>query len=131
MRYISLKEFGISENKGFVVIPKGRNLWGWQGFSQVLYGLVDSRKPEIHGTENTDPQLRNPQPSDWIPDAQNQWRSFKDVMNQGEGVMISLPKIKGTLNGRSDKGKSISNDQIEICLQVILGYGLDGSWEVK
>jgi hypothetical protein len=45
--------------------------------------------------------------------------------------MISLPKIKGTLNGRSDKGKSISNDPIEICLQVILGYGLDGSWEVK
>jgi carboxypeptidase C (cathepsin A) len=33
-------------------------------------------------------------------------------MNQGEGVTISLPKIKGTLNGRSDKGKSISNDQI-------------------
>jgi hypothetical protein len=52
-------------------------------------------------------------------------------VNHGEGVTISLPKITGKFNGKSDKGKSILNDSVELCLKVILGHGPNGAWEVK
>ena len=52
-------------------------------------------------------------------------------MNHGEGVTISLPKITGKFNGKSEKGKSILNDSVELCLKVISGHGPNVAWEVK
>ena len=63
-RFVSLKEFGVSRNKGFPVIPKGRDLWRWQGFSQVLARLLEPRRSRAHVTKNTEPRLRPPQGHD-------------------------------------------------------------------
>ena len=100
--FVSLKEYRASRNKGFVVIPEGRDLWGWHGFSQVLIGLLNlgrnSGKQPV-GTMESRP--RSSKLHDRRSDTQVQIRSFKEAINQGGNIAISLPNILGKSIGNS------------------------------
>jgi hypothetical protein len=131
--FVSLKEYGASRNKGFVVIPEGRDLWGWHGFSQVLTGLLNLRrnsgKQPVRAMES---RPRSSQLHDRCSNTQVQRRSFKEAVNQGGNIAILLPNIVGKSIGNSMGWSDKSNvNDFEISLKLILGFGPNRSWEVK
>ena len=131
--FVSLKEYGASRNKGFVVIPEGRDLWGWHGFSQVLTGLLNpGRNSGKQPAAAIESRRRSSQFRDRHSDNQVQRRSFKEAVNQGANIAISLPNIAGKSIGNSMGWSDKSNvNEFEISLKLILGFGPNGSWEVK
>ncbi|GMY34672.1 hypothetical protein FCV25MIE_29914, partial [Fagus crenata] len=77
-------------------------------------------------------RLRSSQFRDRRSDNQFQRKSFKEAVNQGGNIGISLPNIAGksieNLMGWSDQ-RHVNN--FEISIKLILGFGPNGSWEVK
>ena len=127
-RYITLKEFGVSKNKGFVLSLKVEI--SRVGFSQVLTEIIQPRRSGVQATGKGKSRLCPAQVQDRIPNNNLLRRSFKDVMNQAKDITTSLPQFAKTSTGRNYKGKEIVNDSFQFFFKVIIEARSNGSWEV-
>lgn len=92
-----------------MVIPEGRELWGWRGFNQVLIGLLEPRRAGGLATDKIDPRVRLVQVHDQNLSGQYSRQSFKDTVIHGGEDLIALPKIARTSMGGCNMGKEIAN----------------------
>uniref|UniRef100_A0A2N9H040 Uncharacterized protein n=1 Tax=Fagus sylvatica TaxID=28930 RepID=A0A2N9H040_FAGSY len=53
--FVTVTVLGDSKGKGCVIVPEGRDTWGWRGLSKVVDGLMGSKATAEHGTTHRQP----------------------------------------------------------------------------
>jgi hypothetical protein len=119
--FLTVTGYGGSRHKGHLVIPAGRDMWGWRGLAQVVSELV---KPMNTSVKTQLPEYRRPQP-------RRDTGTFKDAVIQGRVDTAlagferdSYGKFEGISNGSGE-------NHVEIDLKIFLSVNPDGRWAVK
>jgi hypothetical protein len=105
-----------------VIIPEGRDSWGWHGVSMELQGLLNPTAAELH-SDNHRRQLAGKPTA--LGNIQNESLTFNAAVIQGRDIPKILP-----INSGVEKISEEINVQHEVVLnlQVKLTCGVDGNW---
>jgi hypothetical protein len=120
--FVTVTVLGDSKRRGGVIIPKGRDSWGWRGVSMELQGLLNPTAAELH-SDNHRRQLAG-KPT-VVGNIRNESLTFKAAVIQRRDIPKILP-----INSGGEKISEVINMQNEVVLnlQVKLTCGVDGNW---
>jgi hypothetical protein len=91
--FLTVTVLGDSKGRGGVIIPEGKDFWGWRGFSVEVDGLLSSKAMEKH-TVN---QYRQP-PAGQFTETGNFRKkdcTFKAAVIQGNNIPKIVPSNSG------------------------------------
>ena len=110
-----------SKERGGVIIPKGRDSWGWRGVSDELNGLLYSTAIENH-------QRLLVGKSTSLGNFRKESCTFKVTITQGRDIPKILP-----INSGVDKNpeKINATNEVILNLKVKLTCGTDGIWQAS
>ena len=120
--FVTVKVLGDSKGRGGVIIPAGKESWGWRRLSEELDGLLNPKVAANHGEI-----LRQP-PAGKAPaqgNFRNDFCSFKATVTQGKNIPKILPINAGVDNFSGEIHEVILN------LKVKLTRDQDGSWKAS
>ena len=120
--FVTITVLGDSKGRGGVIIPEGRDSWGWRGVSMELQGLLNPTAVELHG----DNHRRQPAgKSTVVGNIRNESLTFKAAVIQGRDIPKILP-----IDSAVEKISEVINMKKEVVLnlQVKLTCGIDGNW---
>jgi hypothetical protein len=126
-RFASVTVLGETKDRGFVIIPEGRDAGGWRGFSKEINGVLTPAVPTLkHQREQSPPPaVSGAQRSS---NSNGDSRLFKEVVIFGDAI----PKFSHVNAGLPEESRNCSNsDYVEILLKVIVNCGPDNKWAVK
>ena len=117
--FVTVTVLGDSKGRGGVIIPEGRDSWGWCGVSVELQGLLNPTAAELHGDNHRRQPAGQPTVVDNI---RNESLTFKAAVIQGRDIPKILP-----INSRVEKISEVINMQKEVVLnlQVKLTCGME------
>jgi hypothetical protein len=123
--FVTITVLGDSKGRGGVIIPEGRDSWGWRGVSMELQGLLNPTAAEIHG-DNHRRQLAGK--STVVGKIRNESLTFKAAVIQGRDIPKILP-----IDAAVEKVSEVINRKKEVVLnlQVKLTCGIDGNWHAN
>jgi hypothetical protein len=123
--FVTVTVLGDSKGKGGVIIPDGRESWGWRGLSEELAGLLNPKAAAIHGDIHRQPHAgKTPVQGNF----RNEFCSFKTAVTQGK----NLPKISPINSGAANFAGEISaENEVILNLKVKLIRDQDGSWKAS
>uniref|UniRef100_A0A2N9II99 Uncharacterized protein n=1 Tax=Fagus sylvatica TaxID=28930 RepID=A0A2N9II99_FAGSY len=124
--WISDQVLGDSKGRGGVIIPEGKDSWGWRGISVELEALLSSKAMVNHGVNHHRQTLAGKSTVEGNFRKEN--CTFKTAVIQGNNIPKILPIQSGV-----DKNTEEINAKGEVVLnlKVILTCGKDGSWQAS
>ena len=123
--FVTVTVLGDSKGRGGVIIPAGRESWGWHGLSEELDGLLNPKAAANHG------DIHQRLPAGKAPaqgNFRNEFCSFKAVVIQGKNLLKKLPKNPGVDNY---SGEINAENEVILKLKVKLTRDQDGSWKAS
>jgi hypothetical protein len=126
--FVSVTVLGDAKGRGCVIIPEGRNVWGWRGVSHEIDHFLRPKTREQQGVNPRRPEGGNSTAEDHI---RKEYHSFKEAVILGSNI----PKVSHINTGvnidLNQVGNSLVNGATEISLKIILGILHKNNWEVK
>ena len=122
-RFLTVMTYGDLRHKGHVVVPVGRDMWGWRKLAQVLSELVTPMKFVTSGKSRPAESYRS----------RNSWDNvtFKDAVIAGK-VDAKMAGSDHVGYGKIECNLSCSDSQhVEINFKLILSMNTAGKWEAK
>ena len=119
--FVTVTVLGDSKERGGVIIPEGRESWGWHGISEELKGLLSATAMENHRRPLADK-------STTIGNFRKESCTFKAAVIHGRDIPKILP-----INSGVDKNPEEINAACEVTLnlKVKLTCGTDGIWQAS
>ena len=120
--FVTITVLGDSKGRGGVIIPEGKDSWGWRGVSMELQGLLNPAVAELQSDTHWRPFAGKSTAPGKI---RNESLTFKTTVIQGSNIPKILP-----INSGGEKISEEINGQHEVVLnlQVKLTCGVDGNW---
>uniref|UniRef100_A0A2N9F8S0 Uncharacterized protein n=1 Tax=Fagus sylvatica TaxID=28930 RepID=A0A2N9F8S0_FAGSY len=124
--FVTVTVLGDSKGRGGVIIPEGKDSWGWRGISVELEALLSSKAMVNHGVNHHRQTLAGKSTVEGNFRKEN--CTFKTAVIQGNNIPKILPIQSGV-----DKNTEEINAKGEVVLnlKVILTCGKDGSWQAS
>jgi hypothetical protein len=124
--FVTVTVLGDSKGRGGVIIPEGKDSWGWHGISVELEALLSSKAMVNHGVNHHRQTLAGKSTAEGNFRKEN--CTFKTAVIQGNNIPKILP-----IQSRVDKNMEEINAKGEVVLnlKVILTCGKDGSWQAS
>ena len=115
-RYLTVTAYGNKRHQGHVVVPAGRDLWGWRGLAQVISELV------MPVTSRGNPKPAEPYVS------HNNKATFKEAV-----ILSKVDTKKGGFDhvsyGKIESNPLATDSQhMEITFKMILSLNKAGQW---
>uniref|UniRef100_A0A2N9FWW1 Reverse transcriptase domain-containing protein n=1 Tax=Fagus sylvatica TaxID=28930 RepID=A0A2N9FWW1_FAGSY len=126
-RYLIVKEIGVTKNKGSILIPEGRDLWGWRGLSQVVDGLLGADQPPRQRHLATHSEVHQRQDGKLSHQNQREQRTFKDAVIIG----INDTKIPQQYFRNGCDSRAAVTNCVDLNLKIVLAVGPQGEWTVQ
>ena len=120
--FVTITVLGDSKGRGGVIIPTGKESWGWRGLSEELDGLLNPKAATNHGEIHRRP-LASKAPAQG--NFRNDFCSFKAAVTQGKNLPKILPINSGVDNS---SGELHAENEVILNLKVKLLCGTDGKW---
>ena len=123
--FVTITVLGDSKGRGGVIIPEGKDSWGWRGVSMELQGLLNPTDAEIHG----DNYRRQPSSKPTVVgNIRKESLTFKAAVIQGRDI----PEIVPINSGKEKISEGINmKKEVLLNLQVKLTCGVDGNWHAS
>ena len=130
-RFVTNTALGDSKSKGYVIIPEGRDVGGWQGASQEITNIMDAQNHGTHEFNQRRPQPQQPTvQGNCDSNLGKESRTFKEAVTQGDTPNISL-KIAGNQGAASQLSNVMAKDKLELSIKILLSRGPSGEWDVQ
>ena len=150
-QFVTITTLGESKNKGYVIIPEGRDASGWHVLSRGINGLMAAMTAGSRDVNHRRPEQRTYQPANmntagdrgsFAAIVSGQGRAHVEGNGKGkekissEGSKITenpQPNQKLTLNmEKLDTGHILRDSEtINLCLNIQIGCGPDGVWCIR
>uniref|UniRef100_A0A2N9IUI4 Reverse transcriptase domain-containing protein n=1 Tax=Fagus sylvatica TaxID=28930 RepID=A0A2N9IUI4_FAGSY len=108
--FVTVTVLGDSKGRGCVIVPEGRDTWGWRGLSKEVDGLMG-----VKGNGGT---------RQYSPAA-------KPSLGARESKFKLWERIAHIQRSRYFRRNGLVNEPTEISLKIVLGLGPNKKWEVK
>uniref|UniRef100_A0A2N9HJW1 Reverse transcriptase domain-containing protein n=1 Tax=Fagus sylvatica TaxID=28930 RepID=A0A2N9HJW1_FAGSY len=123
--FVTITVLGDSKGRGGVIIPEGKDSWGWRGVSMELQGLLNPTDAEIHGDNHRRQPASKPTV---VGNIRKESLTFKAAVIQGRDI----PKIVPINSGKEKISEGINmKKEVLLNLQVKLTCGVDGNWHAS
>ena len=124
--FVTVTVLGDSKGKGGVIIPEGRESWGWRGISLEVDGLLRSKAIEQQSVNHHRRPLAGKAMA--VGNLRKESCTFKAAVTQGNDT----PKILQNDTG-SDKvpEEVMAKNEVLLNLKVKLICGTDGKWHAE
>ena len=122
--FVTITVLGDVKGRGCVIVPEGRDAWGWQGMSHEINGIMAVTPEKVH-------RRLEPTQGNKVSNFGKDSRTFKDaIIHGGDLPEISL-EISGNQGDLHTECNGLGADTVELSLKIILANGPNGKWGVK
>ena len=126
--FVSVTVLGDSKSRDCVIIPEGRDTWGWRGISHEIDHLLRPKVVEQQGANSRRPEGGNSM-------AGGQFRKESHTFKEAVTLGGNIPKVSHIDTGinldLNQMGNGLVNGAKEISLKIILGIDHNNNWEVR
>jgi hypothetical protein len=128
--FVTVPVLGDSKGRGCVIVPEGRDTWGWRGLSKEVDGLMGLKAKAEHG--NTHRRLgpvlaQGSRNSNFGKES----HTFKEAVILGGDIPSTSAIYSGINVNLLQNRNGLVNEPTEISLKIVLGLGPNKKWEVK
>ena len=126
--FVSVTVLGDSKSRDCVIIPEGRDTWGWRGISHEIDQLLRPKVVAQQGANSRRPEEGNSTAKGHF---RKEFQTFKEAVTLGGNI----PKVSHIDTGVNIDLNQVGNGLIkgatEISLKLILGIDRNNKWEVR
>ena len=126
--FVSVTVLGDSKSRDCVIIPEGRDTWGWRGISHEIDHLLRPKVVEQQGANLHRPEGGN---STVVGHFRKDFHTFKDAVTLGGNIPKILQIDTGVNIDLNQMGNGLINGVMEISLKLILDIDQNNKWEVR